>query len=479
MPNTAIVCFRNDLRLEDNPALSDAIDQGMQILPVFIYDPLTWGDWGSGSGLGGASKWWLHESIKDVQRQLEQLGGYLVLRKGATLTVMRELVKASGASVVFWNRRYSAQEITIDSLVKKMLQEEGVEVRSFKASLLEEPWTTANKQGNPFKVYSPFWRSIKDRPIDAPLTLDREALSFSDCSVACDALEDLELLPVDKNWHLTFHDFWDVSEAKANRLLEEFITEACDVYDVDRDRPDLTGTSFLSPYLRWGQVSPRQIAHRLAQHCNLKQKGPLVYLKEIYWREFAYYVLYHFPNTPSEPLQEKYKDFPWKEEPDFLKRWQKGQTGYPIVDAGMRQLYASGWMHNRVRMIVASFLVKHMLHSWNSGAAWFWDTLVDADLASNTLGWQWSGGCGADAAPYFRIFNPMIQGMKFDPEGRYVKRWVPELADLGTKHLHQPWEASDAELREAGVELGVTYPKPIIEHSFGRERALEALASLP
>jgi deoxyribodipyrimidine photo-lyase len=477
MPNNAIVCFRNDLRLEDNPALSDAINQGMQILPVFIYDPLTWGDWGS--GLGGASKWWLHESIKDVQRQLEQLGGYLVLRKGATLTVMQELVKASGASMVFWNRRYSAQEITIDSLVKKMLEEEGVEVRSFKASLLEEPWTTANKQGNPFKVYSPFWRSIKDRPNDTPLTLDREALSFSDCSVACEALEDLELLPKDKNWHLTFHDFWDVSEAKANRLLEEFISEACDVYDVDRDRPDLTGTSFLSPYLRWGQISPRQIAHRLAQHCNLKQKGPLVYLKEIYWREFAYYVLYHFPNTPSEPLQEKYKDFPWKEEPDLLKRWQKGQTGYPIVDAGMRQLYASGWMHNRVRMIVASFLVKHMLHSWNSGAAWFWDTLVDADLASNTLGWQWSGGCGADAAPYFRIFNPMIQGMKFDPEGRYVKRWVPELADLGAKHLHQPWEASDSELREAGVELGVTYPKPIIEHSFGRERALEALASLP
>lgn len=475
MSNTAIVCFRNDLRLEDNPALQEAVDQGMQILPVFIYDPLTWGDW----GLGGASQWWLHESIRDVQKQLEALGGYLVLRKGATLTVMKDLVRASGASAVFWNRRYSTQEITIDTLVKKMLEEEAVQVRSFKASLLEEPWTTANKQGNPFKVYSPFWRSIKDRPIEPPLRLDREAVQFSEGTVHSEALEDLELLPKDKNWHLTFHDYWDVSEAKAQRLLEEFITEACDVYDVDRDRPDLTGTSFLSPYLRWGQVSPRQIAYRLGQHCNLKQKGPLVYLKEIYWREFAYYVLYHFPHTPTEPLQEKYRDFPWKEEPDLLKRWQKGQTGYPIVDAGMRQLYATGWMHNRVRMIVASFLVKHMLHSWNSGAAWFWDTLVDADLASNTLGWQWSGGCGADAAPYFRIFNPMIQGMKFDPEGRYVKRWVPELADMGPKNLHQPWEASEAELAEAGIELGLTYPNPIIEHSFGRERALEALASLP
>lgn len=475
MPKTAIVCFRNDFRLEDNSALQEAILSGMEILPVFIYDELTWGEF----GLGGASKWWLHESIKDLQKQFQDLGGFFVLRKGVTLTVMKDLVQASGASAVFWNRRYSAQEITIDTLVKEMLVDEGVEVRSFKASLLEEPWTTANKQGNPFKVYSPFWRSIKDRPIDAPIELKRSALKFSKLPIHCDALEDLNLIPKENNWHLTFHDFWDVSEAKAMLLLEEFVTQACDEYDVDRDRPDLTGTSYMSPYLRWGQISPKQIAHRLAQQFDLKQKGPLVYLKEIYWREFAHYVLYHFPNTPTEPLQLKYKDFPWKEEPELMKRWQKGMTGYPIVDAGMRQLYATGWMHNRVRMIVASFLVKHMLHSWNSGAAWFWDTLVDADLASNTLGWQWSGGCGADAAPYFRIFNPMIQGMKFDPEGRYVKRWVPELSDLGIKNLHQPWEASTEELDEAGVRLGDNYPNPIIEHSFGRERALEALASLP
>ena len=475
MPKTAIVCLRNDFRLEDNPALQEAILSGMEILPVFIYDESTWGEF----GLGGASKWWLHESIKDLQKQFQDLGGFFVLRKGVTLTVMKDLVQASGASAVFWNRRYSAQEIAIDTLMKEMLVEEGLEVRSFKASLLEEPWTAANKQGKPFKVYSPFWRSIKDRPIETPIELNRSALKFSELPIRCDALEDLDLIPKEKNWHLTFHDFWDVSEAKAKLLLEEFVTQACDEYDVDRDRPDLTGTSFLSPYLRWGQISPRQIAHRLEQHCDLKQKGPLVYLKEIYWREFAYYVLYHFPNTPTEPLQLKYKDFPWKEEPELLKRWQKGLTGYPIVDAGMRQLYATGWMHNRVRMIVASFLVKHMLHSWNSGAAWFWDTLVDADLASNTLGWQWSGGCGADAAPYFRIFNPMIQGMKFDPEGRYVKRWVPELSDLGVKNLHQPWEASAEELNEAGVRLGDNYPNPIIEHSFGRERALEALATLP
>lgn len=474
MHDSALVCFRNDFRLLDNPALFEAVRLNKQVIPVFIYDSSASGDW----DLGGASKWWLHQSIKDIQKQVASLGGRLILRKGSTASVMRELVEATQASSVFWNRRYLLSERTVDAVVKEMMIDMGVEVKSFQASLLVEPWTTANKEGNPFKVYSPFWRSIKDHPIPKPLDLDFSKIQFAEENIECLGLEDLELIPKDKNWHETFHDFWKVSEMTAHDLLLNFIHQGVDGYAVDRDRPDFNGTSSLSPYLRWGQISPRQIAHALGQNCDLNAKGPMVYLKEIYWREFAYYVMYHFPDTTDSPLQEKYKNFPWNEDESTLSAWKWGKTGYPIVDAGMRQLYATGWMHNRVRMIVASLLVKHLLHNWHAGAKWFWDTLVDADLSSNTLGWQWSGGCGADAAPYFRIFNPMIQGMKFDPDGEYVKRWVPELASVPAKYIHQPWEATASELKSFGVTLGQEYPIPIIEHTFGRERALEALASL-
>ena len=474
MHDSALVCFRNDFRLLDNPALFEAVRLKKKVIPVFIYDPSAFGDW----DLGGASKWWLHQSIKDIQKQVASLGGRLILRKGSTASIMRELVESTQASSVYWNRRYLLSERTVDAVVKEMLVDMGIKVKSFQASLLVEPWTTANKEGNPFKVYSPFWRSIKDNPIPEPLELDFSKIEFADENIECLGLEDLDLIPKDKTWHEPFHDFWKVSEMNAHDLLLNFIHRGIDDYAVDRDRPDLNGTSSLSPYLRWGQISPRQIAHALIQNCDLNAKGPTVYLKEIYWREFAYYVMYHFPETSDSPLQEKYKNFPWNEDKSTLSAWKWGKTGYPIVDAGMRQLYATGWMHNRVRMIVASLLVKHLLHSWHAGAEWFWDTLVDADLASNSLGWQWSGGCGADAAPYFRIFNPMTQGMKFDPDGEYVKRWVPELAALPAKYIHQPWEATASELKSFGVTLGDNYPIPIIEHTFGRERALEALASL-
>ena len=474
MRNSALVCFRNDFRLLDNPALFEAVRLKKKVMPVFIYDSSAFGDW----DLGGASKWWLHQSIKDIQKQVASLGGRLILRKGSTASIIRELVESTQASSVYWNRRYLLSERTVDAVVKEMLVDMGIEVKSFQASLLVEPWTTANKEGNPFKVYSPFWRSIKDNPIPEPLELDFSKIEFADENIECLGLEDLDLVPKDKTWHKPFHDFWKVSEMNAHDLLLNFIHLGIDDYAVDRDRPDLNGTSSLSPYLRWGQISPRQIAHALIQNCDLNAKGPSVYLKEIYWREFAYYVMYHFPKTSDSPLQEKYKNFPWNEDKNTLSAWKWGKTGYPIVDAGMRQLYATGWMHNRVRMIVASLLVKHLLLSWHAGAEWFWDTLVDADLASNSLGWQWSGGCGADAAPYFRIFNPMTQGMKFDPNGEYVKRWVPELATLPAKYIHQPWEATASELKSFGVTLGDNYPIPIIEHTFGRERALEALASL-
>jgi deoxyribodipyrimidine photo-lyase len=276
-------------------------------------------------------------------------------------------------------------------------------------------------------------------------------------------------------WDEGFYKQWDVSEKAAMARLEGFLDKRVQDYSEGRDRPDMDGTSCLSPYLHWGQIGPRQIAHKLTERYDLCAKGPHVYLKEIYWREFAYNVLYHFPRTPDTPLREEYAKFPWEHDDDTLKAWQKGRTGYPIVDAGMRQLWETGWMHNRVRMIVSSLLVKHLLHNWHEGAKWFWDTLVDADLASNTLGWQWSGGCGADAAPYFRVFNPIIQGKKFDPDGDYVRRYVPELKNLDTEFIHTPWEATKKVLTDAGITLGEHYPKPIIDHKEGRERALAAL----
>ncbi len=476
MPNTAIVCFRNDFRLRDNPALSVAVDRGFYVIPVFIYDTEAIGY----CKLGGASKWWLDQSIRDINKQFEALGARLILRHGPTLSVLRDIVVSVSASAVFWNRRYTLSERSVDQSCKKMLNGMGIEVESFRGSLLVEPWTTENKEGNPFKVYTPFWKSIKDRAIPEPVDLKKKEIQFPPFlnSVKSESIDVFDLVTPGIKWQDSFHEFWEVSESKAHTIIGEFIENAVGAYSRDRDRPDLDGTSSISPYLRWGQISPVQIAKALTTRCDLLKKGPAIYLKEIYWREFAYYVLYHFPHTQNDPLQEKYKDFPWQDNPSILQAWQRGKTGYPIVDAGMRQLYATGWMHNRVRMIVASLLVKHLLHSWKVGAEWFWDTLVDADLASNSLGWQWSGGCGADAAPYFRIFNPMIQGMKFDTEGIYVARWVPELAKLPKEFIHKPWEASSELLKTKDVVLGETYPYPIVDHSFGRERALAALNSI-
>ena len=279
-----------------------------------------------------------------------------------------------------------------------------------------------------------------------------------------------------KDWHRGFVEHWEPTEAAALEQLDRFLQERVIVYDSKRDFPEVDGTSCLSPYLHFGQIGPRQIIHELNLRMDTTADGPFVYLKEIYWREFAYNVLYHFPDTPDRPLQPAYADFPWESDKVLLHAWQRGRTGYPIVDAGMRQLWQTGWMHNRVRMIVASLLVKHLLQDWKQGASWFWNTLVDADLASNTLGWQWSGGCGADAAPYFRVFNPMTQGQKFDPNGNYVRRFVPELAALPAKYIHAPWEAPDGLLQNAGVVLGETYPYPVIEHKAGRARALDAFS---
>lgn len=468
-----IVWFRKDLRLADNTALSEAIERGAPVVPVFIWSPGDYGDWTP----GGASKWFLHRALESLDAGLKGLGGQLVVRSGAAEKVLKQLIKETGADRVHWNRCYEAPIRERDARIKKALREDGFEAGSFNSSLLNEPHTVSTGSDRPYKVYTPYWRRVKDRALPEPAALDLDELRFADTEGLSESIDSLGLLPEIK-WYEKFESRWEISEEAATERLDRFLDGPVKTYDTDRDLPDVDGTSALSPYLHWGLIGPRQVMHMLHAKHDLRASGPQVFAKEIYWREFAYNVLYHFPHTPDEPLQEKYADFPWETDEQLLRAWQRGKTGYPIVDAGMRQLYATGWMHNRVRMIVSSLLVKHLLQDWKDGARWFWDTLVDADLASNTLGWQWSGGCGADAAPYFRIFNPITQGQKFDPEGDYVRKWVPELKELPNKYIHEPWEAPESVLDSAGLKLDKDYPRPIIEHKKGRERALAALEKL-
>ena len=468
-----LIWFRNDLRLTDNSALAAAIELGSPIIPIFIWSPEEAGNWAPGA----ASKWFLKQSLKSLSVEFSKRGGGLVLRKGDSLETLYEIIEQTGANHVFWNRRYESPLREMDTAIKRVLRSNGIEVKSFNSSLLNEPHTVSTGSGKPYKVYTPYWRNVKDREIEPVAYPDFASIKFPKEFPLSLELDSLNLIPSQK-WLQKFKPHWEVSEKAAQKHLQAFIEDRVEDYDKARDIPKEKGTSSLSPYLRWGLIGPRQVIHTLKSKHDMDASGPQIYCKEIYWREFAYNVLYHYPNTPDAPLQEKYADFPWQSNVRLLHSWQHGRTGYPIVDAGMRQLYQTGWMHNRVRMIVSSLLVKHLLQDWREGARWFWDTLVDADLASNTLGWQWSGGCGADAAPYFRIFNPITQGKKFDPEGEYVKHWVPELSNVNQKYIHEPWEASKHELESFGLNLGIDYPKPIIEHSFGRKRALEALATL-
>ncbi len=464
---TSIVWFRQDLRLSDNPALHEAAKTG-EVLPVFILeDPDSIGE---SHPMGAASRWWLHHSLKALS---ESLGGLLLLRGDARVAIPK-LVEDSGAKSVFWNRCYEPHAIERDTEIKKSLKDSGVEVSSFKASLLHEPWEVATKSGDPYKVYSPFWRAAQEQSVGDPLPKPG-SLDLADVSGG-DKLEDWELLPVAPNWAKGWEDLWSPGEEGARSRLAEFLKDGLEGYGDLRNRPDLPNVSRLSPHLHFGEISPRQIRHetRKAEDENDGlAKDAKKFISEIGWREFSYHLLYHFPTLPHDNFKPTFDAYPWRDSDEDLKAWQKGLTGYPIVDAGMRELWQTGYMHNRVRMIVASFLIKHLRLDWRHGEAWFRDTLLDADLANNSASWQWVAGSGADAAPYFRIFNPMTQGEKFDPEGDYVRRWVPELKDVETKYLHAPFDAPDEALEKAGVTLGKTYPKPIVEHFAARDAALE------
>ena len=466
---TAIVWFRRDLRLADNPALEHALAHAGRILPVYIHDPHAQGDWPDGA----ASRWWLHQSLQALDDDLRRLGSRLILREGPAQEALQALLRETGAGLVCWNRLYEPAAIARDKAIKARLREH-VEVASFNAALFGEPWETVKGDGTPYRVFTPFWKTMNreglpERRVPGPAP---DRLPAVDTALTSRELADFGLLPA-IDWTAGLEAAWQPGEAGAWSALEAFLDEVA-AYDAARDRPALPGTSRLSPHLHFGEIGPVQIAHALAQHHGLERQGVASYLRELGWREFAHHLLYHFPRTPTEPLDARFARFPWASDYDAaLAAWQRGRTGIPIVDAGMRELWQTGWMHNRVRMLVASLLTKNLLIPWQEGTRWFWDTLVDADLASNTLGWQWTAGCGADAAPYFRIFNPVTQGERFDPKGGYVRRFVPELARLPDKYIHAPWLAPANVLAAAGIRLGDNYPEPLVDLKATRARALE------
>lgn len=474
--STAIVWFRRDLRLADNPALREALQRFRSVIPVYIHTPQEDGEWAAGS----ASRWWLHHSLASLADQMEKQKTQLVLRSGQALDQLGDLIRSTGATAVFWNRRYEPETIRRDAAVKEALKGRGIVAESFNAGLLFEPWEVATQAGKPYQVFTPFWKTcLAMRPPSGPAELHRQLASASPARwPESESLQSWALLPTIP-WDVEFQENWRPGEPGAQAQLRQFLGDAITRYDAGRDIPGAPGTSRLSPHLHFGEISPRQIWAAVQERfAGNPPDDAQTFLKEIGWREFAYHILYHFPRTPNAPLRADFEQFPWSTQTGHLLAWQRGRTGYPIVDAGMRELWKTGWMHNRVRMIVGSFLTKHLRISWTEGARWFWDTLVDADLASNTLGWQWIGGCGADAAPYFRVFNPMTQGEKFDPDGAYIRRWIPELAKLPNAHIHHPWTAGPDVLRRAEVELGKSYPAPLVDHSAARELALEAFGKI-
>jgi deoxyribodipyrimidine photo-lyase len=471
----SIVWFRQDLRLADNPALLAAVRRGGPVIPVFIWAPEEEGAWPPGA----ASRWWLHQSLKQLDASLRLLGSRLILRRGPTLDTIRDLLKATGTGTVFWNRRYEPAAIARDTLVKASLQNDGWIAESFNGSLLFEPWAIRTRQERPYQVYTPFWKACLAQPTPEVPEKAPGRLESPPRWPATLRLAELGLEPT-IDWAKGMRESWRPGERGAAELLDRFLEESVENYSDGRNRPDRPGTSRLSPHLHFGEISVRQVWHAIHQRSRRKwgssaDDGTGAFTAELGWREFAHHLLFHFPHTAEQPLRPAFANFPWRKDDAQLRAWQRGRTGYPIVDAGLRQLWHTGWMHNRVRMIAASFLVKDLLISWQEGAAWFWDTLVDADLANNTLGWQWSAGCGADAAPYFRIFNPVSQGEKFDPDGTYVRRWIPELERLPNRWIHQPWKAPDRDLTNARVYLGSTNPQPIVDHLEARSRALNAL----
>jgi deoxyribodipyrimidine photo-lyase len=486
-PSITVLWIQQCLRIEDNPAIDAALSNGIPILPIFCLSDLNQDKIWS---LGGASKWWLHQSLKHLQESYQHLGSSLLLFSGDFEDTLKQLQEDFEVKAVVTDERWEPSARQKMSSLKAALSSSGIPFHTLNTHLCFHPDALSTQQETPFKVFTPFWKKALDVGVTPNLAapskqqeplkhqlLKQKEMSALASSVSLDALNLLPSIP----WDHGFYPEWTPGEKGAKQALDRFILEALENYHTDRDRPDKTGTSRLSAHLHFGEISPLRVWHELNALAPVVFKGnspSTHYLREIAWREFAHHLLVHFPHTPLQPLRPEFEQFPWQENNSHLKAWQKGLTGYPIVDAGMRELWATGWMHNRVRMIVASFLVKHLLLPWQEGAHWFWDTLVDADLPNNTLGWQWSAGCGADAAPYFRIFNPILQGIKFDPDGVYIRRWIPELSELDTRYIHTPWETPPGFLTLANIKLGEDYPYPIVDHQEARQKAIKAFETL-
>ena len=475
MSAPVLVWFRQDLRLSDHPALTEAARRG-PVIPVYIHDPLGEQAWAPGA----ASRWWLHHSLASLDGALSRRGLRLILRSGDSLRILRDLVRETGAGSLHFSRRYEPAAASRDALVTDTLRSEGIAVGCFGSALLFEPEVLRTGAGSPYRVFTPFWKALQSAPgLLRPLPVPSRLAAPAAWPASLD-LRALGLLP-GSDRAAGLGTAWKPGWDGARALLREHLPETLIAYVSERDRPDRDGTARLSPHLHFGEIGAREAwaaAGGLPDPDGPSGPGALAWRRQLAWREFAHQLLAHFPGSAENPLRPEFARFPWSQDTEALEAWRLGLTGYPIIDAGMRQLRSCGWMHNRARMAVGSFLVKHLLLPWQEGARWFWDTLVDADLAQNTLGWQWVAGCGADAAPYFRIFNPVLQGGKYDPEGAYARRWIPELTRFPARWIHRPWEAPEAVLRETGVVLGSDYPRPIVGHTAARARALAAYASL-
>lgn len=469
MPQSnTIIWFRRDLRLHDNPAWNWAVQQGRPVTAVYLHSPKEEGTWKRGK----ASNWWLFHALADLAAQLEKGGHQLVLRQTSnSLQALEQIIGETQARAVCWNRCYEPSFVKRDSEVKEALNRSGIEIQSFNGSLLLDPLQIRNKVGNPFQVFTPFWKHGREIDVSRPETTVAAAAGAS-VALGSKPPEALRLLP-HTPWDGGLKETWNPTRQGGLDLLELAVRK-CQDYDTLRDLPAEDGTSRLSPYLHFGQISPREFFHQVRSGTRHQEKADTGILRQLYWREFSAHLLFHFPHSQDTALKHPYDQFPWEFNENHLRAWQLGQTGFPIVDAGMRQLWHTGWMHNRVRMIAGSFLVKHLLQPWQEGARWFWDTLCDADLANNSMGWQWVAGCGADASPYFRVFNPILQGKKFDPDGNYVKQWCPELAGLPPGLVHTPWEAGQADYAPEHAECAKAYPAPVITHEQGRHKALAA-----
>jgi len=476
LPPATIVWLRRDLRISDHPALAAAVARGGGVVPAWVHAPGEEGE----SAPGGASCVFLHESLRSLSDDLSARGGRLVVRRGPFVAALLALAKEAGADAVFAHRVREPAHRALEERAAVALGEAGVELRLFEDGALFPPDAIRTASGSPYRVFTPFWRRCLAHPApDAPRPAPANVPSPSRGLPDSVPLPELGLLP-SVPWDAGIREAFPAGEDRARERLAGFLDAAVASYPADRDRPGVDGTSRLSPYLHFGCIGVREAWHAVQSRAAVDAapgmaKGAEAFLRQLGWREFARHVLFHYPETVHAPMRPEFAGIPWRDDPDGLAAWQRGRTGFPMVDAGMRQLWATGWMHNRVRMLVASFLVKDLLLPWQRGAAWFLDTLADADLANNTLGWQWVAGCGADAAPYFRVFHPVLQGVKFDPHGAYVRSWVPELAELPDRWIHRPWEAPAPVLSAAGVTLGGTYPRPILDHAAARRRALAAL----